>query len=107
MRCSWCQPWGVAAAVIGAVAAASPSLSAGLSLGGAAHPLPGPAEEIKAHLDPFPRATPGHPECAFRLRDVKPPAAVDWRDHGVVAPVKDQEGVSPHGSEEPHRSLKL
>jgi hypothetical protein len=28
-----------------------------------------------------------------RLRDVKPPAAVDWREHGVVAPVKDQEGV--------------
>jgi len=45
-------------------------------------PLPGPTDEIKARFDPFPRATPGHAECAYRLRDVKPPAAVDWREHG-------------------------
>jgi hypothetical protein len=46
------------------------------------HPLPGPTDEIKARFDPFPRATPGHAECTYRLRDVKPPPAVDWRKHG-------------------------
>mmetsp|Transcript_41306 Transcript_41306/g.78983 ORF Transcript_41306/g.78983 Transcript_41306/m.78983 type:complete len:429 (+) Transcript_41306:99-1385(+) len=62
----------------------------GLRATAAARPLPGPKEEIKARFDPFPRATPGHSECAFRLRDVRPPRAVDWREVGVVAPVKDQ-----------------
>jgi hypothetical protein len=46
------------------------------------HPLPGPTDEIKARFDPFPRATPGHAECTYRLRDVKPPPEVDWRKHG-------------------------
>eukprot|EP00238_Polyblepharides_amylifera_P005396 CAMPEP_0196579216 /NCGR_PEP_ID=MMETSP1081-20130531/19153_1 /TAXON_ID=36882 /ORGANISM="Pyramimonas amylifera, Strain CCMP720" /LENGTH=439 /DNA_ID=CAMNT_0041898721 /DNA_START=105 /DNA_END=1424 /DNA_ORIENTATION=- len=53
-------------------------------------PLPGPRDEINATLDPFPRSTPGHAECGYRLAKVEPPAEVDWREAGVVTPVKDQ-----------------
>lgn len=55
-------------------------------------PVPGPNDHIADSLNPFPRSTPGHTDCTYRLRNVKPPKAVDWREVGVVGPVKDQQG---------------
>eukprot|EP00959_Pyramimonas_sp_CCMP1952_P157794 3299601-Pyramimonas_sp.AAC.2 len=45
---------------------------------------------IDEELNPFPRGIPSHSECSFKLADVKYPNKLDWREHGVVAPVRNR-----------------
>jgi hypothetical protein len=51
---------------------------------------PVPDHDIPEIYNPFPRGVPSHSDCSYKLADVKYPAQIDWRELGVVAPVRNQ-----------------
>mmetsp|Transcript_25116 Transcript_25116/g.54652 ORF Transcript_25116/g.54652 Transcript_25116/m.54652 type:complete len:443 (-) Transcript_25116:185-1513(-) len=53
-------------------------------------PLPPSDVAIDEEFNPFPRGIPGHSECTYKLADVKYPTKIDWREHGVIAAVRNE-----------------